>query len=277
MTSDRDSREMPFLDHLEELRVRLFWVGGALGVGFLVGITLHKTFDLVALLKGPACPYLPDGCVLQVFSATEGIGVPITLAFWIGAILASPVIFYQVWAFIAPALYKHERRIMRSVLAGGMVLFCLGVALAFLFALPATLRFAEYIGGPSLVQNYAARAYFSLVISLALTFGVAFEMPIVLMALTALGIVTPTFLRTYWRQALVLCVVAAAVITPGDALASTLLLVGPLYALYEFGIVLSRRAYRWRSQVAGAAGLISLWLVGRASAGRHAGRVESTA
>jgi sec-independent protein translocase protein TatC len=261
MMSDTSRREMPFLDHLEELRARLFWIGGSLVAGFAVGLVLHHYFDLVTLLKWPACPYLGDGCVLQVFSPSDRIAIPFTIALWVGVILASPVILYQIWAFVSPALYPRERRVGAYVLAGGLLLFCLGVALAHLFVLPATLRFAAEIGGPSLIGNYAARDYFSLVVTLAVTFGLAFELPIVIVALTALGLVTPSFLRRYWRQALILCLIAAAVISPGDAIYTTIFLVAPLYALYEFGIVLSRRAYRWREQTGRALALGAIGLV----------------
>lgn len=262
--TDKSQREMPFLDHLEELRTRLFWIGGSLLVGFGVGLALHHYFDLVTLLKWPACPYLPDGCVLQVFNPSDRIAIPFTIALWVGVILASPMILYHAWAFVSPALFPRERRIGAYVLAGGLLLFCLGVALAHLFVLPATLQFADQIGGPSLIGNYAARDYFSLVVTLAVTFGIAFELPIVIVALTALGLVTPAFLRKYWRQALILCLVAAAVISPGDAIYTTLFLVAPLYALYELGILLSRRAYRWREQTGRVLAWVFIWL------GRHA-------
>jgi sec-independent protein translocase protein TatC len=157
------------------------------------------------------------------------------------------------------------------VLAGGLLLFCLGVALAYLFVLPATLRFAETFGGPSLVRNYAARDYFSMVVTLALTFGVAFELPIVIMALTALGLVTPSFLRQYWRHALILCVAAAALITPGDAAFATVMLGAPLYALYELGILLARRVYAWRERSDKALAWLCLWLGRRAVASGLAG------
>jgi sec-independent protein translocase protein TatC len=269
--------EMPFLDHLEELRMRLLWIVGSILVGFGIGIALHSYFDLVTLLKWPACPYLPDGCVLQVFSPADAISIPFTLAGCIGVVLASPVILYHLWAFVSPALYPKERRIGAYVLAGGLALFCIGVVLAHLFVLPATLRFAEHFGGPSLVQNYSARDYFSLVVTLALTFGVAFELPIVIMTLTALGLVTPTFLRHYWRHALVVCVVAAAVITPGDAIYSTALLVGPLYALYELGIILSRRVYGWRERADRLIGVLLVWLVGRKRSRTSIGPMISSA
>src|SRR5262245_7610931 len=98
MSYPRD-REMPFLDHFEELRRRLLWIRAAILVGFGIGIALHSFFDLVTFLKLPACPYLPEGCVLQVLSPADAISIPFTLAGCIGLVLASPVILYQLWAF----------------------------------------------------------------------------------------------------------------------------------------------------------------------------------
>ena len=266
---------MPFLDHLEDLRHHLFWMVGALAIGFGVGMALHSMFDLVTFLKWPACPYLLPGCQLQVLSPADAISIPLTISFGFGAILASPVILYHVWAFVSPARYPNERRLARYVLAGGLLLFCLGATLTHLFVLPATLRFAARFGGPSLVQNYAARDYFSLVVTLALTFGAAFELPLVIMALAALGLVSPAFLRRYRRQALVLCLVAAAVITPGDVVSSTLVLVPPLYALCELGNFLARRAYRWRDRGGRVLALLLLWL-GRGLGAREDSVVSTT-
>jgi sec-independent protein translocase protein TatC len=103
-------------------------------------------------------------------------------------------------------------------------------------------------GGPSFDIAYTARDYFSLVTTMVLTFGAAFELPIVIVGLTALGLLTPQFLRQYRRHAAVLCVVGAALITPGDAFTATIALVVPLYLLYELGIFLSRGVYRWRQR-----------------------------
>ena len=239
---------MPFLDHLEELRKRLFWIIGSVLVGFSGALAAHQRYDLITLLKAPVCAYLPPGCTLQVLSPMDPITIGFSLAFWAGVVFASPVILYQLWGFVAPALYPNERRISGYVAAGGVLLFLAGVALAYFFVLPATIQFAATFGGPSLELNFAAREYFSMLSMLLLTFGIAFELPIVIVALTALGLVTPTFLKQYRRHAFVLCAVGSALITPGDLFTATLMLIAPLYALYELGILLSRGAYRWRQR-----------------------------
>jgi sec-independent protein translocase protein TatC len=239
--------EMPFLDHLEELRWRILWALGALVIGTIIGFVLVRYFDLVGVLSRPAQPYLRNG-KLQLLSPADSFTIVITISVWTGVVLASPVILYQLWAFVSPALYANERRVGGYVLAGGLVLFCMGVALSYFFVLPATMKFFSIIGGPSLEAGYTARDYFSMVVTMALTFGAAFELPIVIVALTALGLVTPPFLRKYRRHALVLCAIGASLITPGDAITATVALLAPLYLLYELGIFLSRGVYRWRER-----------------------------
>jgi sec-independent protein translocase protein TatC len=244
MTRRSFSAEMPFLDHLEELRWRLLRIAAALLVGLGAGLALHAKYDLPTLLIAPACPYIAE-CSLQALSPMDAISIPFTLAFWAGVVLASPVIIHQVWAFVSPALHPRERRAGAFVLSGGLALFVLGAALAYLFVLPATLEFAQDFGGASIRNSYAVGNYFSMVVTLILTFGISFELPIAMMAAAALRLVTPAFLRKYRRHALVLCVAGAAVMTPSDAITATVMLVAPLYCLYEIGILLSVVAYRW--------------------------------
>jgi sec-independent protein translocase protein TatC len=237
--------EMPFLDHLEELRWRLLRAGGAVLAGMVVGVVGVLKLDLIRTLAAPASPYLSNGNLI-VTHPTHTLSILMMLAFSIGLVLASPVVLYQAWAFVAPALFPKEKRIGIAVLVLGLVLFCGGVALAWFLVLPASLPFLVAIGGSALDPMYTAQEYFSFVVTLCLTFGVAFELPVVILALSALGMVTPMFLRQYRRHAFVLCTVGSALITPGDLLIATLALVFPLYLLYELGIILSAIVYRWR-------------------------------
>jgi sec-independent protein translocase protein TatC len=255
MKRTQPNTEMPFLDHLEELRVRLFWIVGAVIVGLAIGLFLTQRFNVVDLLLFPAKEYLTDtNGKLVNQNPADGFTIVFSLAFWVGVVLASPVILFQLWRFVSPALYPNERRVGIYVLAGGLVLFCMGASLAFFYVLPASLKFFQLFGGESFTNMYTARGYFSMLVTMLLTFGVAFELPIVIVAFTALGLVTPTFLRTYRRHALVLCVVGAAAITPGDFIAATIAMVVPLYFLYELGIFLSHRVHRWRERRENAIG-----------------------
>jgi sec-independent protein translocase protein TatC len=247
MKRSPQNAEMPFLDHLEELRQRLFWIFGALFIGLVIAFSVHAKFNLVSILIQPAIPYLDSG-KLQVLNPADNFTIVLTVCLWAGAIIASPVILFQLWGFVSPAMYKNEKRVAGYVLAGGLVLFAMGAALAFFYILPASLKFFKLIGGSAFEQNYTAREYISLLVTMVLTLGIAFELPIVILGLTALGLVTPTFLRQYRRHAMVLCVVGAAFMTPGDALTATVFMIIPLYLLYELGILLSHNVYKWRQR-----------------------------
>ena len=247
--------EMPFLDHLEELRWRLIYIIGTLFVGAGLGFFATQHFQLITLLAHPVESVY--GAKLVYTHPVDGINAYMMLSLTVGIILASPVILYQLWAFVAPALFPKEKKVAVLVLAGGLVLFLAGVALSFFFVLPATMRLSQTLGGTALTPMITVGEYFSFITTLALTFGAAFELPLLVMALAALGLVTPRFLRQYRRHAFVLCVVGAALITPGDAVSATLGLMLPLYLLYELGILLSVRVYRWRERREAAADVAS--------------------
>src|SRR5215210_3929767 len=129
------SGEMPFLDHLEELRFRILRSLGAVVAGFALGLWLVQRFQLVSLLKRPIAPYLTGG-KLVVTSPTEPVMIVFKLGFIVGLVLASPVILWQVWAFLAPALYAREKKALVPALFAGSVLFLTGSVLAYLYVVP---------------------------------------------------------------------------------------------------------------------------------------------
>ena len=131
----RSAGEMPFLDHLEELRSRILRSLGALIAGFGAGFWLVQRFKLVNFLQGPIAPYLPDGR-LTVLSPTDPVMITFKLAFVAGLVLASPVIIWQVWGFLSPALYEKERKALVPSLFVGLLLFLLGCAFAWVFVVP---------------------------------------------------------------------------------------------------------------------------------------------
>jgi sec-independent protein translocase protein TatC len=163
-------------------------------------------------------------------------------------VFALPVIAYQVWAFVSPALYQSEKRIMIPVLGGATFLFSAGVALAYFLVLPLTLRFLLGLQTESLQSMIKASDYFGFAITMALAFGLAFELPIVIVALTALGIISARTLNRFRRHAIVLCFVGGAVITPGGDIMSMMALAVPLYLLYELSIVLASVIERKREK-----------------------------
>jgi sec-independent protein translocase protein TatC len=238
-----NSGEMPFLDHLEELRWRIIYALGSVlvcvGLGFWV--TLH--YDLVKWLAEPIFRarggngklMLPDG---YLFFTHPGDKFSITLntSMTFGLVLAAPVILYQAWLFLAPALHKHEKRVGMGVLFSGTLLFIAGAALAYFVVVPLALPWLLDFGSESMKPLITAEEYFGFLFAMVLTFGVSFELPIVVLALAALGIVTPQFLSKYRRHAVVLIVIVGAFLTPGDLVWTTIALAVPLYALYELSV-----------------------------------------
>ena len=248
-TTTKNAAEMPFLDHLEELRWRIIWSLAALVVGVVVSFALLLTFEhpVLTWLQHPILPYL-HGRRLMNTHPGGGFTILMQTALIGGIIAALPVIIYQVWAFLAPALHRHEKRIGVPVILGAVFLFVCGAALAWYLVLPMTLRFLIGIGDDAFDQMITAEEYFGFVTALVLAIGAVFEMPILVLLLSAFGLVTPAFLSKYRRHALVGSFVVAAFITPGDLFVTNLVLTVLLYLLYEISIVLSWLVFRKRER-----------------------------
>jgi sec-independent protein translocase protein TatC len=247
MSKKAPSGEMPFLDHLEELRVRLFWSLGALVVCMMIAFALVWQYDIVGIVSAPIKPYLPGGKLIFTHPA-DPIAIVLKVAFGLGLAAASPVIVYQVWSFLSPALHPHERRIVIPVFIGAFLLFLLGVSLAIRFAMPAMFDVLFSFQSASLEQMISAREYVGFAVTLCLAFGGTFQLPIVILALTAMGLTNPRALGRYRRHAAVGSFVVASIITPGDLLVMTFMLGVPLYLLYEVSIVLSWFVHRAREK-----------------------------
>jgi sec-independent protein translocase protein TatC len=247
MASTNDNAEMPFLDHLEELRWRIIWSLIAVVLGVVAAFIVLQQFDIFKFLERPILPYL-NGNKLKYTHPADPFSVLISASFTIGIVIAQPVILYQVWAFLAPALYKHEKRVVLPVIFGAIVLFVSGVSLSFYVVLPLAIGWLMKIAAntDALEPMITYREYFSFAVNMSLAFGLCFELPIVILLLATLGIVTPEFLRRYRRHALVLCVVAGALLSPGDLVWTTVLLAAPLYLLYELSVILAVIVYRRR-------------------------------
>ena len=243
MAPTQQPDQMPFLDHLEELRFRLFWMLGALVVGVFVSFWAVLKFNVILVLQRPILPYL-GGERLIVTNPGDGFSVLISTTLIFAVVLALPVIVYHVWAFLSPGLYAHEKRLMIPVLAGATVLFLAGVCLSFFVVLPLTLRFLMEVTADAFSPMITASGYFGFAISMSLAFGLVFELPIVIVALTALGIVTPQMLVRVRRFAFVGCLVVSAFVTPGSDILSLCAMAVPLYFLYELSLVLSFLVHR---------------------------------
>ena len=236
---------MPFLDHLEELRWRLVWSVGALAVAFTFTFWFCMNHDVISFLITPIKPYL-HGKALIVTHPVEKFGIIMKIAAGIAVVLASPVIIYQVWTFLSPALKPKEKKVIVPVLVFAALLFLAGVAMSVFIFVPVTMMLMDQIKTDAIENLYTAGEYFGFLFSVSLAFGALFEVPIVILALTALGLLTPKLLTRYRRHAFVGLLVVCAIITPGDAIVSTLMLFVPVYGLYEASILVSWFVYRAR-------------------------------
>ena len=239
--------EMPFLDHLEELRWRILWSLVALAVGFGLAWWVIVKFEVLLAFQRHIETYL-EGRRLVYTHPADPFRITMSASLALGTIFALPVIVYQLWSFLAPALYKHEKRVAIPVFAFGSVLFLCGVALSYFIILPLTLGFLYRIQQTGLDPMISYREYYDFAINMSLALGAIFELPIVILALSALGIVTPQMLVRMRRHAFVICLVGGAFITPGGDPFSLALLSAPLYLLYEFSVLVSAFVFRWRQR-----------------------------
>ena len=237
--------EMPFLDHLEELRWRILWSLMALVGAMIIAFVMVTKVDVIGFLQAPIQPYL-QGRKLVYTHPGESFGIVMRVSFGVGLVFALPVIIYQAWAFLSPALYRHEKKVIMPVIGGAVFLFAVGVLVAYQAILPLTLRFLLTFQTESLEPMITAGQYFGFAITMSLAFGAVFELPIVILALTALGIVTPRMLRKFRRYAVILSMVTGALITPGGDILSLALLTGPIYLLYEASILVAHVVHRRR-------------------------------
>lgn len=235
MPDTKPQKEMPFLDHLEELRWRIVRALGAYALAFIVAFVVVWRYDVIRILQAPIAPYLGQGKLVYTHPG-DAFSIVLTSALILGGMLALPVILYQIWGFLSPALYKHEKKVVIPVLVGAAALFAAGVALAFFLVVPLTLRFLMTFQSDSLSPMITASGYFGFVTQLALLMGAVFELPIVVVALAALGIVRAGMLTRFRKHAFVGIWLVSAMISPGDFLGVTVVLTVALYLLYEVSI-----------------------------------------
>jgi sec-independent protein translocase protein TatC len=247
-TKRTPNAEMPFLDHLEELRWRIIYSLAAVAITVGLSFWALYQFDVIKILARPIMPYLPPGQKLIYTHPTDSFMIYMTLSIVLGVIAASPVVVYQAWAFLAPALYNNEKKLVIPVAIGAAFLFLCGVSLSYFGVMPLALQWLLNFQTASMQPMISVREYFDFLFTMSLAFGIAFELPIVILVLTALGLVSPAFLRKYRRHAIVLCVFVGAFLTPGDLVWTTLAMAVPLYVLYELSILLSAIIYRRRQR-----------------------------
>lgn len=249
MAAQNPRGEMPFLDHLEELRWRILW--SLLALTFTTGVSfaLVYYYQVLELLVAPIRQaYERPDLQLIYLSPADPFFVTLRLAVYGGIILSLPILVYHIWSFLSPALEKDEKRAIVPALYLGLLLFIGGVALAYFAALPVTLAFFEAFLSDSLEGQLEINATLGFVIKMLLAFGAVFELPIAILALSIMGVVTPAFLRAKRRHAIVVITILASFITPGDLVMLTIMMMIPLVFLYELGIFLSVGVYRRRAK-----------------------------
>jgi sec-independent protein translocase protein TatC len=229
------------LSHLLELRARLLKACAALALAFVALLPFANA--LYTQLARPLLRYLPAGAHLQSTDVTGPFLVPFRLVFLVALLAAMPVVIYQLWAFVAPGLYKHEKRLARPLLLVATVLFYLGCAFTYFVLLPAMFSFLAGTtpAGVELVPDIGR--YLDFVSVMFLAGGIAFEVPVAVAVSVLLGWVTPAQLSEWRGYVLIAIFVIAAILTPPDAVSQVLLAL-PMWALYEIGLLWARLLVR---------------------------------
>ncbi len=239
--------KQPFLSHLEELRKRLISCAIAAAAGFVICyIFAERLFQFLVL---PLKSQLPSGDKLIFTSLPEMFITYLKTAFIAGLLLVSPFIFYQIWMFISPGLYQHERRFVVPFVVFSSILFVGGALFGYFVVFPFGFKFFLGFASESIQALPSVKQYFSFAIKLLFAFGVVFEMPVVMFFLTKVGIVNPTMLKEKRKYAILLVFIAAAILTPPDVI-TQLMMAGPLLFLYEVSIIISRLAVRKKDKEA---------------------------
>ena len=230
---DGELPKMTFLDHLEELRKRLIVCFIAVGVGFF---TCWAFADKIfAKLQEPLARFLPPGDKLAYTRLTAPFFLYMKVAFFAGLFVAAPVILLQLWLFVAPGLYKKERRLAAPFIIFGTVFFILGGYFGYRFLLPATCSFFVETG-KQFKQMVTVDDYFGFASVIILATGVVFETPIIIFFLARIGLVTPAFLMQKFKYAVVLAFVISAVVTPTPDAVTQAALAIPMILLYLIGV-----------------------------------------
>jgi sec-independent protein translocase protein TatC len=253
-TGPETEKEESFLSHLVELRDRLLRAVLAVLVVF-VGLAPFAN-RIYTALAGPLTRHLPEGSSMIAIDVAAPFLIPFKLALMLAVVLAMPFILYQVWAFVAPGLYQHERRLVAPILVSSTLLFYLGMAFAYFVVFPLAFAFFTASAPEGVTVMTDISRYLDFVILVFLAFGAAFEVPIVTVVLVMMGMTTPEALAKKRPYVVVGAFVVGMLLTPPDIISQTLLAI-PMWLLFEAGILFSRllvkrRAERERAEAADA-------------------------
>jgi sec-independent protein translocase protein TatC len=257
-SSEEPAGAMTFFEHLTELRKRIIYSLYAIGIGALAGVYFSKYF--IGWINRPVLKALADAHLDPKLIYTHpagGLNLVLTVGVYLGIALASPIVLYQIWLFVAPALYKHERGAITGFLFSTVFLFLAGILFGYFITLPYILHFMVSPGplfslGHDVTPMISVNEYFDLILLTLLCIGLMFELPVLIFFLSLFGIVTPKFLWKNFRYAILLISLGAAIAAPPDAL-SMLIFMAPMVGLYFVGIAVSAVVTRRRERRLAAA------------------------
>jgi sec-independent protein translocase protein TatC len=243
---ESDGGKMSLFEHLAELRKRLVYSAMAIAVGFVVGFSVAK--PVIRFVSQPmtdalnAAHYSPK----LIYTAPAGpINIVISLGFYLGIVLALPVVLYQVWLFIAPGLYKHERKAVVAFILSSVLLFLSGIAFAYFILLPYVLKFLLTFQSTLPLQPLISiNEYFSLILIVLVGVGAIFQLPVLVFVLSLFGIVTPHWLWKNMRYAILIITIIAAIVTPSPDATTMLVFMAPMIGLYFVSIGVSYMVFR---------------------------------
>lgn len=229
--------EMPLMAHFAELRTRLIYMVGCVIVLFLALVGFSR--ELYDLISSPLVALLPKQASIIATNVASGFLAPIRLTFFVALFASVPFIMGQVWGFIKPALYKHEKRIAMPLLLSSILLFYLGMAFAYFVVLVPALKFFVLFAPDSVLPMTDIDSYLNFVVKLLLVFGVMFEIPVATLLLVIMGVVSTAWLSDKRKFIIVGCFFVSALVTPPDATSMVMLAV-PMCLLFEIGLFVAK-------------------------------------
>ncbi|WP_066801772.1 twin-arginine translocase subunit TatC [Moraxella oblonga] len=234
--TDKDG-DMPLMAHFAELRTRFIRILMGILVVFLP--LMYFSRPLYDIISNPLVSLLPNNASLIATQVTSGFLAPIKLAFFVAIFICVPLIIGQLWGFISPALYKHEKKTVIPLLLSAIILFYVGVAFAYFVVLIPALKFLVLFAPDNVLPMTDIDSYLDFVVKLFLVFGLMFEIPVATLLLVLMKIVSPQWLADKRRYIIVGCFFVSAIITPPDG-ASMLMLAIPMCILFEFGLLMAK-------------------------------------
>lgn len=243
---EEESGKMSLFEHLADLRKRLIYSAIAIGVGFMIGFAVSK--PVIGIVSRPMVMALEQAHFPPklIYTAPAGpINLLISLGFYLGIVIALPVVLYQIWLFVAPGLYKHERKAVASFIVSSMLLFLTGIAFGYFLVLPYVLRFLiGFEGSLPLQPMIDINEYFDLILIVMVGLGAVFELPVLIFVLSMFGIVTPQWLWKNVRYAILIISIIALIVTPTPDATTMLIFMSPMIGLYFVGIGVSYMVFR---------------------------------